>query len=133
MILVLDAGALIAVDRGDRDVGSRLRSAFAAGHPVHVPAGVIGQAWRNPSRQAQLSRVLKRCEEVVLDGSAARASGQLCGKAGTSDVIDASVAVAVAVAEADRRDGDVVLVTSDTRDLGMLLAVLDIGARMVSV
>ena len=131
MILVLDAGALIAVDRGDRDVGSRLRSAFAAGHPVHVPAGVIGQAWRNPSRQAQMSRMLKRCEEVVLDGSAARASGQLCGKAGTSDVIDASVAVAVA--KAKRRDDNVVLVTSDTRDLGMLLAALSVGVRMVKV
>lgn len=131
MILVLDAGALIAVDRGDREVGSRLRAALAAGHPVHVPAGVIGQAWRNPSRQAQLSRMLKRCDEVVLDGSAARASGQLCGKAGTSDVIDASVAVTVA--KAKRRDDNVVLLTSDTRDLGILLATLSVGACMVSV
>lgn len=131
MILVLDAGALIAVDRGDREVGSRLRSAFAAGHPVHVPAGVIGQAWRNPSRQALLSRMLKRCEEVVLDGSAARTAGRLCGETGTDDVIDASVALAVA--EASDTSSDVVLLTSDTRDLGILLAALGIGARVVMV
>ena len=131
MIFVLDAGALIAVDRGDRDVGSRLRAALAAGHRVLAPAGVIGQAWRNPSRQAQLSRMLKRCEEVVLDGSAARASGQLCGKAGTADVIDASVALAVA--DALNTDSDVVLLTSDTRDLGILLATLSVGARVVGV
>lgn len=62
---------------------------------------------------------------------AARASGQLCGKAGTADVIDASVAVAVA--EANRRDADVVLLTSDTRDLSILLAVLTTGARVVNV
>lgn len=131
MILVLDTGALIQVDRGDRHTLSTIDTALDRDELVLVPAGVIGQAWRNPSRQAQLSRMLKRCEEVVLDGSAARASGRLCGAAGTSDVIDASVAVAVA--EAKRRDGDVVLVTSDTRDLGMLLAVLNIGARAVGV
>ncbi len=131
MILVLDAGALIAVDRGDREVGSLLRSAFAAGHPVHVPAGAIGQAWRNPSRQALLSRMLKGCEEAALDGSAARAAGRLCGETGTDDVIDASVALAVA--EASDTCSDVVLLTSDTRDLSVLLAALSIGARMVSV
>jgi hypothetical protein len=131
MILVLDAGALIAVDRGDREVASRLRSALAAGHAVHVPAGVIGQAWRNPSRQALLSRMLKGCQELVLDGSAARAAGRLCGETGTDDVIDASVALAVA--EASDTSSDVVLPTSDTRDLGALLAALSIGVRMVSV
>ena len=131
MILVLDAGALIAVDRGDREVWSRLRVAFAAGHRVHLPAGVIGQAWRNPSRQALLSRMLKRCEEVVLDGSVARTAGRLCGETGTDDVIDASVALAVA--EASDTCSDVVLLTSDTRDLSALLAALSIGARMVSV
>ena len=131
MILVLDAGALIAVDRGDREVWSRLRAAFAGGHQVYVPAGVIGQAWRNPSRQAQLSRMLKRCEEVVLDGSAARAAGRLCGETGTADVIDASVALSVA--DASDACSDVVLLTSDTRDLKTLLTALSIGARVIAV
>lgn len=131
MILVLDTGALIQVDRGNRHTLSTIDAALDRGERVLVPAGAIGQAWRNPSRQALLSRMLKRCEEVVLDGSAARASGQLCGKAGTADVIDASVAVAVA--EANRRDADVVLLTSDTRDLSILLAVMTTGARVVNV
>ena len=131
MILVLDTGALIQVDRGNRHTLSAIDAALDRGERVLVPAGAIGQAWRNPSRQVLLSRMLKRCAEVVLDGSEARASGQLCGKAGTADIIDASVAVAVA--EANRRDDDVVLLTSDTRDLSVLLAALSIGARMVSV
>ena len=131
MILVLDTGALIQVDRGDRHTLSTIDTALDRDELVLVPAGVIGQAWRNPSRQAQLSRMLKRCEEVVLDGSAARASGQLCGKAGTADVIDASVALAVA--DALNTDSDVVLLTSDTRDLGILLATLSVGARVVGV
>ena len=131
MILVLDTGAVIHVDRGNRQTLSTIEAALDRGERVLVPAGVIGQAWRNPSRQALLPRTLERCEEVALTGSMARASGQLCGKAGTSDVIDASVAVAVA--EANRRDNDVVLLTSDTRDLSVLLTALSVGARVIDV
>ena len=131
MTFVLDTGALIQVDRGNRHILSMIETAFDRGERVHVPAGVIGQAWRNPSRQARLSRILKRCDEVPLDGYAARSAGQLCGKTGTDDVIDASVAVAVAeVAQIDR---DVVLLTSDSPDLNILLAELRIGARVVDV
>jgi glutamine amidotransferase PdxT len=75
--------------------------------------------------------MLNRCEEVVLDGSAARAAGRLCGETGTADVIDASVALAVA--EASDTCSEVVLLTSDTRDLTTLLAALSVGARVVSL
>ena len=93
MTLVLDTGALIQVDRGSRHILSMIETALDRGERVHVPVGVIGQAWRDPSRQARLSRVLRKCDEVDLTGLRARSSGQLCGEAGTSDVIDASVAV----------------------------------------
>ena len=39
MTIVLDAGALIALDRGDRDTWSRLRTAFQNGDQVRAPAG----------------------------------------------------------------------------------------------
>ena len=58
MTLVLDAGALIQVDRGNQEVLSALKVAFDKGESVDVPTGVIGQAWRNPDRQALLSRAL---------------------------------------------------------------------------
>ena len=131
MTLVLDAGALIQVDRGNQEVLSALKAAFDRGEVVDVPTGVIGQAWRNPDRQALLSRTLKRCNEVVLDGATARAGGQLCGRAATSDVIDASVALAVA--RARRSDEEVTLLTSDSDELGMLLSVLDARARIMEV
>ncbi|MDE0168694.1 MAG: PIN domain nuclease [bacterium] len=131
MTLVLDAGALIQVDRGNRTILSALDTAFDKGEVVDVPTGVIGQAWRNPDRQAVLSRMLKRCNEVDLDGAIARACGQLCGRAATNDVIDASVALAVARA---RRSGkEVTLLTSDSDELGMLLSVLDARARIIEV
>ena len=104
---------------------------FEDGDRVIAPTGAIGQAWRDPNRQVALSRSLKRCDEVPLDGSAARASRRLCGRAGTSDLIDASIAVAVA--NATLRHGDVVLLTSDSRDMKDLLAALDADARVVAV
>ena len=131
MTLVLDTGALIAAERGDRYVLSRLRTAFANGDEVQVPAGVIGQAWRKPARQVALSRILKQCDEMPLDGQTARSCGHLCGRTGTSDVIDASVAIAVA--DAGRYLGGVTLLTSDRRDMRTLLAALDTGAKVVNV
>ena len=64
----LDAGALIALDRNDRSVWAMLRVAADAGDTVHVPAGVIAQAWRDGRRQVLLVRALRHCHEVPLDG-----------------------------------------------------------------
>ena len=128
---VLDAGALIAVDRGNREVLSLLKNAFKDGNLVRVPAGVIGQVWRNPDRQVLVARTLKRCNEVPLDGSMARLAGQLCGWAGMSDVIDASVAVVVS--DTQQVDNEIVLLTSDATDLRTLLSAVGAGARIVEV
>ena len=128
---VLDTGALIALDRGNRDVWSVLRTASQDGDRVQAPAGVIGQAWRSPNRQVLLTRALKRCDEVPLDGSIARSAGQLCGQTGTIDVIDASVAVAVA--DSSHHDNEVILLTSDPRDMRTLLSALHSNARIVTV
>ena len=109
--VVLDAGALIAIDRADRYVVRLLELA----DEVHVPAGALAQAWRNPVRQARLARVVGadgvRIEPLGPDG--ARACGQLCGATGTADVIGASVVVLA------RAVGGVVL-TSDPDDLRRL-------------
>lgn len=106
--VVLDAGALIAIDRADRRV---VRLLELAGE-VHVPAAVVAQAWRNPARQVRLVRVLGADAVTIapLDGTEARAVGQLCSATGTADVVDASV-----VLLARRVRG--VTVTSDPDDL----------------
>ena len=128
--LVLDAGALIALDRNDRSVWAMLRNAAVDSAEVSVPAGVIAQAWRDGSRQALLSRALSHCDEVPLDGSFARAAGLLCGQAGTADIVDASVAL---IAAARTRGGPVALVTSDPTDLGHLLQTLGALVRLVAI
>ena len=131
MTIVLDTGALIAIDRGRRDLLSRLPAALENGDRIRAPAGVIGQVWREGGRQTLLSRALNRCEEIPLDGRTARSAGQLCGQTGTRDVIDASVAVAVG--ESKRRDRDVVLLTSDADDMRTLISALNTIARIVEV
>jgi predicted nucleic acid-binding protein len=74
-----------------------------------IPAAALAQAWRDP-RQARLARLVNACSIEPLDEPLAKTAGELCAKAGASDVIDASV-----VASAARR-GDPVL-TTDPDDL----------------
>jgi len=113
--LTLDAGALIAIDRNAEDARALLRRALAHKWALTIPAGALAQAWRG-SRQARLAGFLaaKGGPTIApLDSRAARAAGELCGKTGTSDVIDASVAVCAMV----RHDH---VVTSDPADIARL-------------
>ena len=91
--LTLDAGALIAFDRNDRRMVALIVRSLAHGHTMAVPAGVVGQVWRDGRRQARLARLLGADEVEVeaLDDARAREAGRLCGIRGTSDVVDASV------------------------------------------
>ena len=93
--MTLDAGALIAFERGDRRVVALVIQTRAERATLSIPAGVIGQVWRDGRKQARLARLLgsDSVEIVPLDDERARSAGQLCGRAGTADVIDASVAL----------------------------------------
>jgi len=115
--LILDAGALIAFERSDRRVIRLLELA----DELHVPAGAVGQVWRNPARQVRLVRLLATDKVVVheLDIERAKAAGHLCGATGTADVIDASV---VLVARARRG----VVLTSDPDDIRRIDPGLDV-------
>lgn len=121
--VVYDAGALLAAERGSTQVWSMHRVWLGAGITPVVPAPVLVQAWRDGARQALLARLLKACEIRPLDEATARAAGQLCGRASTSDVTDAVVAIVVS-------GGPTVLVTSDPDDLAHLLAGLVVPARV---
>jgi hypothetical protein len=113
--LTLDAGALIALERNDRRVVAILSRAVELGYSLAVPAGVVGQVWRDGRRQARLARFLRadRLQVEVLDDERAREAGQLCGIRRTRDVIDASVVLCA------RRHGHRV-VTADPVDIRRL-------------
>jgi len=91
--LTLDAGALIAFERNDRRLVALIARSLEHGHSLAVPAGVVGQVWRDGRQQARLARLLgaDEIEIETLDDKRARDAGQLCGVKGTTDVIDASV------------------------------------------
>lgn len=118
---VLDAGALIAFERDDRRVVGYVQRARRDGARVVVPAGVVAQVWRDGRRQAVLAGLLrsKVCEIVALDAFDARIAGQLLGVTGTTDVVDASVAVLA-------RRRALTVFTSDPDDLRRLDPTLDI-------
>ena len=122
--LVLDAGALIALDRGDKRIIALLDRALVQGRAFRVPAGVVGQAWRNGRVQVTLARFLRSVEvEIVpLDEELARSCGELCGATNSSDLIDASVVILAR----ERRDP---IVTSDPNDLRRL----DPSAQIIPV
>ena len=126
--LVLDTGALVALDRDDPAVWRLIATAAKSGDAVVVPAGAIAQAWRDGSRQARLARALRLCDELPLDSPLARVAGSLCGAARTTDVIDASVAIAAHAAERPST-----IVTSDPSDLAHLLDHLGSDVRVLAV
>lgn len=109
--LTLDAGALILADRNDAVVWSILGNAAVDGIPL-VPAPVLAQVWRG-SHNARMGQLLNRCRIVPLTEDLARSAGELCGRAGTADIVDATVVLVAA----DER-GDVL--TSDPSDLKRL-------------
>jgi hypothetical protein len=58
--LVLDAGALMAIDRDDRSMIARLRVAQQRGIELRTNAMVVAQVWRDrQGRQANLTRLLR--------------------------------------------------------------------------
>jgi hypothetical protein len=111
----MDAGALIALDRGNRRMIALLRRALAQGRTFRVPAGVVGQVWRDGRLQVTLARFLRseEVEIVALDEHLARTCGELCGASDSTDVIDASVVLLAG----RRRDS---IITSDPNDLQRL-------------
>lgn len=113
MTVVLDAGALIAIDRRDRTVGAMLRVAQQEQLAIRSSAGVVAQVWRDGSRQANLARVLSGVDVMALDLAAAKHIGPLHGATGTSDAIDGHIAH---LAEPGDR-----LLTSDPQDMRRLL------------
>jgi hypothetical protein len=122
--VTLDAGALIAFERNDRRVVTAIARALETRLSIAIPAGVVGQVWRDGRRQVMLARLLgsSAIDVEPLDDVNARAAGQLCGATGTSDVIDASVVLCA------RARGHSVM-TSDVDDLRRL----DRALRLVPV
>lgn len=112
--LTLDAGALIAYERGAFEARRILAAAFRQGVTTTIPAVVLAEVWRGDAKDAPVARLLKWCWIEPLDASRARAAGALRRITAGAGAVDACIAVGV------RERGDVIA-TSDPDDMRRLL------------
>jgi predicted nucleic acid-binding protein len=114
--VVLDAGALLALERHPIRLLADLELAQSLGLPIRIPAAALAQAWRGGARSAALARLLKQpCTVVQVDERAAREVGEFIAavhrrREVKPDVVDAHVALTT------RSTGSVVW-TSDADDM----------------
>ena len=113
MSLVLDAGALIALERDEQKLWKRVEEAHLTGRPPLTHGGVVAQVWRGGSgRQARLAMALLGTHVVPLDRELGRRAGVLLARSGLVDAVDAAL-----VALCHRGDR---IVTSDPHDIAAL-------------
>jgi predicted nucleic acid-binding protein len=92
--VVLDAGALIALERGRYDVRIHVLLAEKGLLRLTTSSAVVAQVWRGGGRQARLARFLGSglVTEVPLNAMASRRIGILAAACGAADVTDGHVA-----------------------------------------
>jgi hypothetical protein len=91
-MLVLDAGAFVAVERGSRDVVALIKRERLAGRSPVTNGGVVAQVWRGGSgRQVSMARLLAGTDVAPVDDRLGRRAGMLLARSGQSDAIDAAV------------------------------------------
>lgn len=113
--VTLDAGGLIAFERGNRQIVALLARATETGARITLPATVLAQVVRRPERQVGIVRLARQptTDVIALDRLDATHVGRLLAAAGTADIVDAHVVVCA------NRAGQRV-VTSDPHDLTRL-------------
>ena len=118
--LVLDAGAFVALDRGNRRLKALIDEARHAGAPLATSAGVVAQVWRGGvHKQVPIAFLLRRTDVVDLTAAQARVVGTILGISGTSDPVDAHIAMIA-------RTRGWPVVTSDAGDLSAIDRTLEL-------
>ena len=113
--VTVDAGALIALDRGDRTLLALLARAMQHGDRITIPATALAQVLRSPARQVRVVRLCRQpsTDLIALDGPDATAVGLLLASSSTSDIVDAHVVVCA-------RRAHQAVITSDPDDMRRL-------------
>ena len=126
MTVVLDAGALGAVERNDREMVAIIKRERLADRAPLTHGGVIGQVWRGGyGPQANLARLIRGVDVRALDHDLGRRAGVLLGAAAANDVIDAAV-----ILLADEGDE---IYTSDAVDLRGLAEAAGAHVELIEV
>ena len=114
--LILDAGASLAVARGDGVARAALERARREGYVVVIPTPVLAQVHRGGRDRAGVDRVVKAVDALLpTSAQAARRAGELLAQSGTSDAVDAIVAAEALLS------APALVLTSDARDIMLLI------------
>jgi hypothetical protein len=89
--LILDAGALIDVDRGSKTVIALVKQAHRLGGDTVIPASVLAQVWRGGPKAARLTRLVAGSDVDTLGEDRAKEIGVRLGARSCRDVADAHV------------------------------------------
>lgn len=122
--MILDAGVLIAIDRGDENGKALLAKADQLDEPLHTTSPVAAQVWRDGSRQARLARALRSITVHPFEPGDVAPVGATLRRSGTADVVDAHLYL---IAE---RIGHNIL-TADVDDFASLRTATARGAPQV--
>jgi hypothetical protein len=125
-MLVLHAGAFVAVERGERDVVAMVKRERQAGRTPLTSGGVVAQVWRGGrGRQVPVARLLAGVDVAPVDDILARRAGMLLAASGQSDAIDATVVCLAG-------DGDDIL-TSDPNDLHAIALAAGVHVELIAM
>jgi hypothetical protein len=113
--VILDAGFLVSVDRGERPAQEFLTAALRRATPLDTTHPVVAPVWRHGARQARLARLLGAIAVHPFDDR--QAIGTILARSNTTDVVDAHlVSIALRLSEP--------ILTTDVDDLNLLVASL---------
>jgi len=122
--LILDSGALIAIERGEQRMRELVNRAVAQGVRLYVPATAVAEVWRGGGgRQARLAKFLGSGQRsshlhiVPLDFDTAKLIGLLLARAGAGAIGGADAMVAWCALHFGGR-----IITSDPGEIQRLVA-----------
>jgi predicted nucleic acid-binding protein len=114
--LILDAGGILALARGDAHARAALARALHEGYVAVVPTPVLAQVHRGGRDRTPIDRVVNAVNALLpTSEQIARRAGELQAKVSTTDVVDAIVA-AEALASVPA-----LIMTTDPDDISRLL------------
>lgn len=125
--VLLDSEGLSAAARGDARPRAELALAERLGAKVYVSAVTLAETLRGGPRDARVHALLRGAEQEPVTPDLGRAAGELLGRTGRADTVDAVVAVT-----AQGLGRRVRILTGDPDDLRALTAEMN-GVSVVTV
>jgi len=114
--LILDAGGILALARGDGVARSVVERARREGYVVVIPTPVLTQVHRGGRDHAMVDRVVKAVDALLpTSADVARRAGELLARSGMIDAVDAIVAAEALMS------APALILTSDPEDLARLV------------